>query len=175
MSVSESSVPPAVDGNVPIPSIPEQIAAELATWPLNERLCDQCASSITDEQLKKIVCTEIDPANALYTVTHGPGDCNQGFLPLAPNSWPSTIPPAAETPTTNKQGAVAKAKATAEAESAMAVAMDAMAEAKALAKAEKAEKAKWGPMPMTEAETMMATAKSMKKQALKMKADAEKL
>ena len=151
-----------------VPSVEEQIAAEMATWPVNVRLCYSCGATITEGQLKNIACTEVDKINSKWVVTHGAGDCVQ-----SPTAFPVPISQAFGETAGKTADSPAKVNAMAQATSAMEMAMELMAEAKAMVKAEKAEQAKWG--PMTEAETAMAAAKSMKKQAQKMKAAAKKL
>lgn len=159
------------------PQSPEDLALvgktiyeEMITWPVDERICASCGGSITDKELKSITYWEADPVEKHWAVSHGPGDC-AGAAPPSSQAFGEATGKNVE-PTEQQ---AAKAKAIAQAEAAMEMAMKVEAEAMPLLKAEKAEKAMMGPMPMSPAETAMAAAKSMRKQARKMMAAAKKL
>jgi hypothetical protein len=133
MSDSNSTVPSS------IPSVEEEVAVQVATWPVSERLCYQCGTPITDAQLPKMVCTAVNVTADQYCVTHGPGDCSTGF---------SKMPPAFGAADAKKAAAIVNAKM------AMSTAMTALAEAKAMVKAEEA----W--MPMSESKVALMAAKA---------------
>jgi hypothetical protein len=81
-------LPLAVKELVQVVDLPVEVevAQELSTWPVEQRLCDKCKSPITDAQLATIVCKVPDVApgeERLASVTHGPGECNPVWMAAA--------------------------------------------------------------------------------------------
>jgi hypothetical protein len=64
------------------PSLASQVIAILAPWSAEDRVCDQCGGSITDEQLPFIVCKRVGELDDVR-YTHAPGACDPVWLAKA--------------------------------------------------------------------------------------------